>query len=278
VGGVDLTVRSRFQDRRIIVTGGGSGIGQATVLRLLAEAGTVHALDVDVAGLERTRELAAGGGLDGGTDGRLSTAVCDVSVEPVVTAAVTAAVERMGGLDVVVNNAGILRAAHTHDCPLELWNTVLAVNLTGTFLVSRAALPALLRSGRGVMVNVSSTAADFGHPYLAAYAASKGGIDAFTHAIATEYGRRGLRAVAVKPGSIATGITAAAPTLFPADTDWSLFAAMRPIVSPRTSQADDPMAQMAPPETVAAVIAALASDDGAFITGTAIRVDGGTHA
>ena len=82
----------------------------------------------------------------------------------------------------------------------------------------------------------------------------------------------------MKPGSIATGITAAAPTLFPADTDWSLFAAMRPIVSPRTSQADDPMAQMAPPETVAAVIAALASDDGAFITGTAIRVDGGTHA
>jgi NAD(P)-dependent dehydrogenase (short-subunit alcohol dehydrogenase family) len=161
----------------------------------------------------------------------------------------------------------MLRGAHTHECSLELWNKVLAVNLTGTFLVTRAALPALLVSGRRVIVNFSSTSASFAHPFMAAYSASKGGIQSFTHSIAQEYSKQGLRAVSVAPGSIASGITGGFADLVPTDIDWSLLSKLTPALAEG----------FAPPETVAGVVAMLASDDGAFITGTEIRIDGGTH-
>ena len=179
----------RFQDRRIIVTGGGSGIGRATVLRLLQEAGTVHTVDVDEPGLVGTAELADAEGIGK----RLTTALLDVSDEQAVDTGMRATVERFGGLDVLVNAAGILRAAHTHECTLDMWNQVINVNLTGTFLMCRAAIPALLESDHASIVNFSSTSAAFGHPYMAAYAASKGGIDAMTHTLAIEYGKRGIR-------------------------------------------------------------------------------------
>jgi NAD(P)-dependent dehydrogenase (short-subunit alcohol dehydrogenase family) len=253
----------RFQDQRIIVTGGASGIGQATVLRLLAESGTVHAVDVDTNGLARTHELAEADGVAK----QLTTSALDVSDEAAVASTVAAVVNRLGGLDVLVNAAGILRAAHTHESTLDMWNQVIGVNLTGTYLMTRASLPAMLDRGRGVIVNFSSTAASFGHPYMAAYSASKGGIDAFTHAIAMEYGTRGIRAVAVAPGSIESGITATTPGMLPADADWNLFAKMSPVVAEG----------FAPPGVVAAMIAALASDDGRFVSGTSLRIDGGAH-
>ena len=121
--------------------------------------------------------------------------------------------------------------------------------------------------GQGVIVNFSSTAASFGHPYMAAYSASKGGIDAFTHCIAIEYGKRGIRAVAVAPGSIESGITETTPGMLPADADWTLFAKMSPVVAEG----------FAPPEVVASIIATLASDDGRFVSGTSLRIDGGAH-
>jgi NAD(P)-dependent dehydrogenase (short-subunit alcohol dehydrogenase family) len=254
----------RFQDRRVIVTGGASGIGQATVLRLLAEAGTVHAVDVAADGLERTQKRAE-------TDGiaeRLTTSVLDVSAEAAVSASVADIANHLGGIDVLVNAAGILRAAHTHESTLAMWNQVIGVNLTGTYLMTRAVLPVMLDQGAGVIVNFSSTSASFGHPYMAAYAASKGGIDAFTHTIAIEYGKRGIRAVAVAPGSIQSGITETTPGMLPPDADWSLFAKMSPVVAEG----------FAPPDVVAAMIASLASDDGRFVTGTSLRIDGGAHA
>ena len=142
---------NRFVDRRIIVTGGGSGIGQGTVKRLLDEGGVVHAIDVNEAGLEATAKVAAA---DGNAD-RLTTGILDIANESAVAQHVAAVTERLGGLDVLVNAAGIIRAAHTHDCTLDMWNQVININLTGTFLMCRAALPALLASGRGVIVNLS---------------------------------------------------------------------------------------------------------------------------
>lgn len=254
----------RFEDRHIIVTGGGSGIGRATVLRLLREAGTVHTVDVDEPGLKGTADLADAEGVGE----RLTTAVLDISEEQAVETGVKATVERFGGLDVLVNAAGILRAAHTHECTLDMWNQVIGINLTGTFLMCRAAIPALLESKHAVIVNFSSTSAAFGHPYMSAYAASKGGIDAMTHALAVEYGNRGIRVSAVAPGSIQSGITETTGGMLPADTDWNLFAKMSPML----------VDGFAPPDVVASVIAMLASDDGAFVTGTAIRIDGGAHA
>jgi NAD(P)-dependent dehydrogenase (short-subunit alcohol dehydrogenase family) len=251
----------RFDGRKILVTGAGSGIGQATVARLLEEGGTIVAADINAAGLETTRARAG----EAGDGDRLTLVTADIASEASVRDAIGGAIEGLGGLDILVNAAGILRSSHTHETTLEFWNQMIGINLTGTFLVTRQALPALLASGKGVVVNFSSTSASFAHPYMAAYAATKGGIQSFTHAIALEYAKQGLRAVAVAPGSIASGMTGN-PGL-PADADWSLFAKMSPAIGEG----------FAPPSVIASVIAMLASDDGAFVTGTEIRIDGGTH-
>jgi NAD(P)-dependent dehydrogenase (short-subunit alcohol dehydrogenase family) len=258
----------RFEDRRIIVTGSGSGIGQATVARLLDEGGTVVACDVSADGLAATTAAAQ----DTGTAKRLTTVLLDVSEETAVDDAVSAAVRDLDGLDVLVNAAAIQLCAHTHEHTLGDWNRTLAVNLTGTFLMTRAALPALIASGRGVIVNFTSTAASFAHPYMAAYAASKGGVLALTHSLALEYSKQGLRAVNIQPGGVSTALANTTLDKMPEGYDLGLWAKQTPLLHGKTSEI------LGDPSSVASVIAMVASDDGAFITGTEIRVDGGAHA
>ncbi|MFG2296636.1 SDR family NAD(P)-dependent oxidoreductase [Streptomyces sp. NPDC048603] len=254
---------NRYEGRRVLITGGGSGIGQATVHRILAEGGRVHAVDVNEAGLKATADKAAADG----TAGRLTTAVLDISDESAVKEGVAASVDALGGIDVLVNAAGILRSEHTHKTTLDLWNKVIAVNLTGTFLMIRESIPALLAGDKPVIVNFSSTSAAFAHPYMSAYAATKGGIQSMSHSLAAEYSKQGLRVVCVAPGSIESGMTTGNGPGLPEDTDWSLFAKLAPALGQG----------FAGPETVAGVVAMLGSEDGAFITGTEIRIDGGTH-
>ncbi|MFB7215714.1 SDR family NAD(P)-dependent oxidoreductase [Streptomyces sp. NPDC056255] len=254
---------NRYEGRRVLITGGGSGIGQATVHRVLAEGGHVVAADVNEAGLKATYETAAANG----AAERLTTLALDISDEAAVQAGVASAVETLGGLDVLVNAAGILRSEHTHKTTLEFFNKILAVNLTGTFLMIREALPALLAGDEPAVVNFSSTSASFAHPYMSAYAASKGGIQSMTHALASEYSKQGLRFVAVAPGSISSDMTSGNGPGLPADADMSLFMKLAPALG----------AGFASPDTVAGVVAMLGSRDGAFITGTEIRIDGGTH-
>jgi NAD(P)-dependent dehydrogenase (short-subunit alcohol dehydrogenase family) len=262
---------NRLEGNRILVTGAASGIGQATALRLLDEGATVVAADIAADGLGKTAARAG----EAATGDRLTTLEMNVGDEDSVVDGVSRAVETLGGLDSVVNAAGILRASHTHQTSAEQWNQIITVNLTGTFLVVREALPALLANRRSTIVNFSSTSASFAHPYMAAYAASKGGIQAFTHSLALEYARDGLRAVSVAPGSIKSALTDATGGYIPEDADWSLFTRLMPIL-PTTVESS--RAGMAEPAVVAGVIAMLVSEDGAFITGTEIRIDGGTHA
>jgi NAD(P)-dependent dehydrogenase (short-subunit alcohol dehydrogenase family) len=262
---------NRLDGRRILVTGAAAGIGRATALRLLDENASVVAADISADGLEKTRAQAE----ESGWGGRLITLEMNVGEEQSVIDGVRSAVGTLGGLDSLVNAAGILRASHTHETSTELWNQILRVNLTGSFLTVREALPALLSNSRSVIVNFSSTSAAFAHPYMAAYAASKGGIQSFTHAIALEYGKQGLRAVCVAPGSIKSGITDATGGYIPPDADWSLFAKLSPVLPTALESSGAPMAD---PAVVAGVVAMLVSDDGAFISGTEIRIDGGTHA
>lgn len=247
----------RFEGRVVLVTGAGSGIGRDTVLRLAREGASLFCVDVDAAAAEATAKQAAALGATA-----LARA-CDVSSAAQVEAAVAACIAELARLDGLCNAAGILHMANTHEHTLSAWERVLAVNLTGTFLTCRAALPHLLAS-RGAIVNVASTAGLRGMPWGAAYGASKGGVLAFTRTLAVEYAKRGLRANTVCPGSIDTPMSTNAE--IPADADRELLARIVPLDHARG------------PETVSGVIALLLSEDGAHMNGEDVRVDGGMQA
>jgi NAD(P)-dependent dehydrogenase (short-subunit alcohol dehydrogenase family) len=186
---------------------------------------------------------------------------CDISCEDSVGSAVAACVDRYGRLDALVNMAGVLRFDDTEALTVTQWQKVIDINLTGTLLLCRAALPHLVQS-KGSIVNAASTAALSGLPCGVAYSASKGGVLAMTRSIAVEYAKRGVRANCVCPGDISTEMTSGID--FPAGMDYSLMGRISSLTGARE------------PEVVAGVIAMLASEDGAHITGEDIRVDGGT--
>jgi NAD(P)-dependent dehydrogenase (short-subunit alcohol dehydrogenase family) len=244
----------RFEGKVALVTGAASGIGRATAIRLADEGARIAAADVQATALADVVAQIE-------TLGSEALAVaCDVSEPAAVRAAVEATIARFGALDVLCNIAGILRFDHTHELSLEDWNRVLAVNLTGTFLMCQAAIPHLLRT-RGTIVNMSSTAALGAHPWTAAYSASKGGVLALTLGLALEYGKQGVRVNAVCPGAIKTPIRKM--FRFPEGADPKLLDRILPFDG------------FAPPEQAASAIAFLASDDARHVNGTALRVDGG---
>jgi len=223
------------------------------VLRFAAEGASIMALDVQSGPLESLAAELRERGVP------VATAACDVTDEDRVRDAVARCIAEFGALHQLTNMAGILRFDHFHELSLADFQRVQAVNVTGVFLLCRAALPALLEQ-QGNIVNAASTAALQGVPWGAAYAASKGAVLAMTRAIAVEYAERGLRANCVCPADIETPMTRPG---FPEGVDLRKFARMRSLSGVRG------------PEAVAGVIAMLASDDAAHITGEHIRIDGG---
>ncbi|MEB2343813.1 MAG: SDR family NAD(P)-dependent oxidoreductase [Deltaproteobacteria bacterium] len=244
----------RFEEKVVLITGAASGIGRACALRLAEEGARLALSDIQAEALEGVAKEARERGAE------VDTRRLDVADEAQVRAAVAAAVDRFGRLDVACNVAGILRFDHTHELALAGWSRLLAVNLTGTFLVCREALPHLLAT-RGNVVNVASTAGMRGHPWTAAYSASKGGMIALTATIAVEYSKQGVRANAICPGSIETPITQA--FRIPEGADPKLVRRMMPLTG------------FAGPEKVASAVAFVASEEGSHITGETIRIDGG---
>ncbi len=262
----------RYADRRVLITGGGSGIGQATVLRILDEGGRVVAADVSESGLKDTVAKAEA------HHDQLTTVRMDVGDEASVKAGMAEALDAIGGLDTLVNAAGILRSSHFTDTTLADFENVLRINLIGTFLVTREAIPALRRGSAAAVVNFSSTSASFAHPYMSAYAASKGGIQAMTHTLALEFSKERIRFNCVQPGSVSSGMTdgvgeskqSIGPGL-PDDMDFALLGKIMSVLP------TDGGGMFAKPDAVAAVVAMLGSPDASWITGTEVRVDGGTH-
>ena len=250
------TPARRFVDDVAVVTGAASGIGRATALRLAAEGAAVVAADLSSTVDEVVAEITDRGGT-------ASAVVCDVSERSGAEAPVDAAVERYGRLDVLANIAGVLAASHSHETSDDEWERVLGVNLTGVFYVTRAALPHLLET-QGRIVMAASTSSLSGHPWMAAYSASKGGVLAMTRTLAMEYARRGIRVNAVAPGGISTPMVAG--VRLPDEADFTLLDRISPLDEFRG------------PDTVAAAVAFLAAPEAEHINGEVLRVDGGTLA
>jgi 2-keto-3-deoxy-L-fuconate dehydrogenase len=244
-GGAD---RIRLDGMAALVTGGASGIGQATARLLAVRGARVAVLDrLDAAAPELVLAVRA-----------------DVSDEDQVGAAVAEAVQRLGGLDVVVNNAGVGAQGTIEDNPSSEWRDVYAVNVLGLVHTSRAALPHLRRSSRAAIVNTCSVAASAGLPQRALYSATKGAVQALTLAMAADHIGEGIRVNCVNPGT--------------ADTPWIgrlLDAASDPVAERAALEARQPMGRLVTAEEVAEAIAYLAAPAAAATTGTILAVDGG---
>jgi NAD(P)-dependent dehydrogenase (short-subunit alcohol dehydrogenase family) len=253
VSASDTVVPHRFADRVAIVTGGGSGLGQATAIRLAAEGAQVAVLDIRLETARTTVDRITEAG------GRARAWEADVSRVDSVRAGVGDVVATLGRPQVLVNCAGVGQFDLSEEVSIETWNRTIGVNLTGTFLMCQTVLPHL-RDGGGSIVNIASNSGLQGIPYAAAYAASKGGVILLTRSLASEYSGTGVRINAVAPGGIITPLLE--NFTFPAEGD-------------RTRMPRGSRVPHAHPDEIASLVAYIASDEARFMIGSVVSIDGG---
>ncbi|MGE0306837.1 MAG: SDR family NAD(P)-dependent oxidoreductase [Acidimicrobiia bacterium] len=249
--------QGKLAGRCAIVTGGGSGIGRVTALCLASHGAAVALADIngDAAGAVAAEVEAAGG--------RALAVIADLGIEKSIIAMIEQTVAEFGRLDILHNNAAVLspnvlgRDNLIHEMNLEVWNTTFAVNLTGAMLASKYAIPHMINSGGGSIINTSSGAAFRGDVRQTAYGISKAALNALTKSIAVQYGKQGIRCNAIAPGMI---VHAALK-----NDEAALAARLEKHSTPR----------LGAPEDIANAVAFLASDEASFITAQIISVDGG---
>lgn len=258
----------RLAGKIAIITGAGSGIGAAAVGAFVAQGAKVVATDING---DAVQAVAAELG------GDVLAMAHDTSNEAQWQDIVAAAVSRFGGLHILVNNAGIGHGCRLTETSLDEWRTVMAVNLDGVFLGTKHAIPAMVQSGSGSIINISSVDSMMGAPLRVPYCASKGGVQSFSKAAAMECCEFGepVRVNSVHPGPVATNIFASAlPKVDPA---------LVAILGGGEGLAayylrNTPQTRFAVPEEIAHTLVYLGSDESAFVTGTSIVIDGGFSA
>ncbi len=247
-------IAQRFTGKVLLATGGGSGIAAASARRFAAEGGRVAVADLDAGRAEAVAsELQGSIGV-----------ACDVSDEVSVERAVRTAHEKLGRIDCVLNSAGFVTFSPIEELSLADWNRMLAVHLTGTFLVCKAALPRLRAVGGGSIVNLASSTALVARANLAAYSAAKGGVVAFSRQLALDAGPE-IRVNVLAPGSVRTPLTA--PVYGESGVDGGHSALPRSIQE-----------RVAEPEEIATAVCFLLSDEASFLTASMIPIDGGATA
>jgi NAD(P)-dependent dehydrogenase (short-subunit alcohol dehydrogenase family) len=248
----------RFRGKVIVVTGAGSGIGRAASMLFAGEGGSVCLFDCDRRGIDQTSADIADEG------GNALPLLCDVTDEQNVSSSVERALEQYGHIDVLCNNAGIELSKSLLQTDEHEWDHVLAVNLKGSFLLSKQVIPHMIDSGGGAVVNTASISGLLGWPDSSAYCASKGGVIQLTKEMAVEYGAYNIRVNCICPG---TTVTPMIDRLLGLEKD--------PAQTAQSIRAMHPLRRFAQPEEIARAILFLASEEASFVTGVVLPVDGG---
>jgi 3-oxoacyl-[acyl-carrier protein] reductase len=241
--------QARLEGRVVLVTGGARGIGRATAQLMAEEGARIAVADRDFEGALAAAQQIGGGAIAVGLD------VADPNS---CKQAIATVLERLGRIDVLVNNAGITRDATLAKLGDDAWSAVLSVNLTGTFLMTRAVVPHMIERGGGVVLNAASIVGVLGNFGQSNYVASKAGVIGLTRTWARELGKKGVRVNCVAPGFIATDMTSQMP---PQVLDGM--------------KAHTPLGRLGAPEDIARAYVFLASDEASFIHGQCLGVDGG---
>jgi len=248
----------RLADKVALITGGASGIGRATALLFAHEGAAVSVVDLDEAGGQAVAQAIVEGG------GRATFVRCDVSLASDCQRAVQQTVDELGGLDILFNNAGIVRRATVLETTEAEWDRVMAVNVKSIFLLSKYAIPIMAQAGGGVIINTASGWGLVGGHKAAAYCASKGAVVLLTKAMALDHGEQNIRVNCICPGDIDTPMLRdEARQLGESEQHFLSEAARRPLQ------------RIGNPEDIAQAALYLASDASSFVTGTALVVDGG---
>ncbi len=247
----------RLAGRVALVTGAAGDIGAAIAARFALEGAKLLCTDIDLDGAQRCADAASAE-----APGAAVATRCDVADAQSATAAVREAADRFGRLDILVNNAAApTRIAAVHEIDEAEWRRSLDVNLTGAFLMSKAALPAMLRAGSGCIIHVASQMGHVGAPGRGAYGATKAALIQLARIMALDYGPKGIRVNSLSPGAVLTSRLTAR---------YGSPAAVREALEPRY-----PLGRIGAPHEVALAAAFLASDDAAFMTGSDLLIDGG---